>query len=82
MIKKQKYASKKTSFGVLAFCIGIMAAIVAQGIKADREDAEQRAKEEAAQKQREAVEAAIAGAAEKAETSETVESAEKENEGE
>ena len=47
MGKSVKYASKKLSFGVIAFCVGIMASAVLQGMKLDREEAEQRALEEA-----------------------------------
>jgi predicted metal-binding transcription factor (methanogenesis marker protein 9) len=48
-----KYASKRTSFGVIAFCIAVMAAIVAQGMKVDREETEEREKIEAELKAKE-----------------------------
>lgn len=43
--KTEKYASKKLSFGVIAFCIALMASVVAKGVQLDREDAERVEKE-------------------------------------
>ncbi|MBR5926598.1 MAG: hypothetical protein IKZ78_04495 [Firmicutes bacterium] len=43
--KTETYASKKLSFGVIAFCIALMASVVAKGVQLDREDAERVEKE-------------------------------------
>ena len=43
--KTEKYASKKLSFGVIAFCIALMASVVAKGVQLDKEDAERVEKE-------------------------------------
>ena len=41
--KKRKIASKGASFGVIAACIGVMAAVVAKGIQLDKKEAEESA---------------------------------------
>ena len=43
--KTETYASKKLSFGVIAFCIALMASVVAKGVQLDKEDAERVEKE-------------------------------------
>lgn len=44
--KRKSVASKKSSFGVLLACIGIMIATVAKGIQLDKEDEENKNLEE------------------------------------
>lgn len=44
--KTTKYASRGLSFGVIAACIGVMAAAVAKGMRLDREEEAQRIAEE------------------------------------
>ncbi len=44
--KTTKYASRGLSFGVIAACIGVMAAAVSNGIRLDREEAARKKAEE------------------------------------
>ena len=52
--KTVKYASRGASFGMMAVCIGIMAAVVARGIQLDRQEEEIRKIDAQYEKEKEA----------------------------